>query len=1100
MSQQNPGQSDMIQDNAPSDAQPSNAKLIMRIAVPVLLLIVIAMGALAYCKEPADPRTLRELIVQSRDAYHEPWTGVEEAGVALATPEAALEFVSTRIATSFYEGRLQTPEAVLETRTANPADKAMLLQALLASLDIPTQAIAAPLQGDLRAQVIAAPAPQDMAWPEPMVALMDRIEYDPEQQPIDQLSDDVAAMALFDDAEETVAAALERASQNLDLAGQSSAQPVYLDWVWLVGEDGTIYDPILPDASRSDIARNYSEEVVQTQIAVSARDRFGRTQEVVRWSGNAYGTDVGFTFFPTINTLERLIGDPNLSDVSVWTPGIVVGGELTSHAAVTLDGDVVPANVVSSLTTDETGEGDIAGFDAPDLASLSIANVDASTFTRIAVGLNAAVQSTPNWHGAHFRLMVEGVDGELTRVPVRIEEPFSNATHVITVSDQSGSMRRDDRFAMALEFGQTLVGGLSVDQRLAMISLNNRIWVDRLFDPITNVDFVTDPALWQRSVGGQTSILDAVDYALNAVEIELGAQSEERTSIVFISDGEPATTVTQEMRDGITERIERANELNVAFYPVILSASDALDFASMAQETGGQMLRLSDPTQVEQAAAALARRLSGGMVVSFEAPNDPVPDAGTVVSFTLEVVGHDEVLPSQYTVPDDIVASEPGIFVEISSGGQTSIRPLVGLGERYSLNAMTGGYQLYLAPGLYPSDRMVAQRLDRWLLEHDLAVEDEVAVNEALADPAFSHAHTSTLNALGNTMLSSVPQGQRLLHPMAVISRTIVETPLDETSEDAAQIEIATTVDVPGWSSFLSEQASREDVARMGLALNDAEARLLGNGINLTASFVEDAPELSDESDAIVLASADMDDRHWQHDPQTGALLGFLNSDDLPAKGSRDVAIAQQFRDINTAIDWYLYAVQPGTAALPTSSVLSGFVGFKKAELRLWCYSTIMLNYVNESIAGDPEAILDQSVPAAEARARELCGLRGNPEDIGREMFQDAAYDMTKAIVDGIRSQLPAGLGGPSDLAGEVSRRMGGDRVTNWISDPTTRQYAEQVTTSARNHYFGDADRYINRPFDNLMNGLRNHGFGGSLSPTTSGFNAAMQGAIGTLN
>ncbi|CAN0546369.1 unnamed protein product, partial [Laminaria digitata] len=240
-----------------------------------------------------------------------------------------------------------------------------------------------------------------------------------------------------------------------------------------------------------------------------------------------------------------------------------------------------------------------------------------------------------------------------------IEEPFSNATHVITVTDQSGSMRRDDRFAMARTFGQTLVGGLSVDQRLAMISSNDRIWVDRLFDPIEDIDALADPALWERSVAGRSSILDAVDYALNAVEIELGVQSEERTSIVFVSDGEPATTVTQEMRDGITERIERANELNIALYPVILSANDALDYASMAQETGGQLIRISDPAQVEQAASALARRLSGGMAISFEAPNDPVPDAGSVVNFTLEVVGYDEVLPSQYTVPDDIVASEP---------------------------------------------------------------------------------------------------------------------------------------------------------------------------------------------------------------------------------------------------------------------------------------------------------------------------------------------------------------------------------------------------------------------------------------------------------
>ncbi|CAN0598312.1 unnamed protein product, partial [Ectocarpus sp. 12 AP-2014] len=161
-------------------------------------------------------------------------------------------------------------------------------------------------------------------------------------------------------------------------------------------------------------------------------------------------------FYPTINTLERLIGDPDLSNVTVWTPGIIVGGELTSEAAVTLDGDVVPQSIVSTLSTDDSNTVDVSGFTAPEIASLSIASTDATTFPRVEVGLNAAVQNMPNWHGAHFRLLVDGEP-----VPVRIEEPFSTATHVIAVHDQTGSMRRDDRFAMARVFNQTMTTHLS---------------------------------------------------------------------------------------------------------------------------------------------------------------------------------------------------------------------------------------------------------------------------------------------------------------------------------------------------------------------------------------------------------------------------------------------------------------------------------------------------------------------------------------------------------------------------------------------------------------------------------------------------------------
>jgi hypothetical protein len=1080
-----------------AETSPSNRSAFVRFAIPAIVLVAALLGLLAYCQTTSDPRTLRELIVQSRDAYHEPWADVEEAAAALATPEAALAFVSERIATSVYEGRLQTPEAVLETRTANPADKAMLLKALLSALDVATTAHAAPLQGEERATVLADAGATGIALPEPMAALMERIGYDDDALGADQLADDLAAALLFDEAGQTVETALSHAQDLLDLDGPSSAPTAYLDWVWLEAEDGTIYDPILPEAERSELARLYGEPVVATQIAISARDRFGRTQEIVRWSGDAFGTDVSLAFYPTINTLERLIGDPDLSDVTVWTPGIVVGGELTSEAAVTLDGDVVPQSIVSTLSTDDSNSVDVSGFTAPEIASLSIASTDASTFPRVEVGLNAAVQNLPNWHGAHFRLTVDGEP-----VPVRIEEPFSTATHVIAVHDQTGSMRRDERFAMARAFNQTLVGGLSVGQRLAVISHNNRIRVQRVLDPIEDVVSLVEAPYWEQSVRGRTEILDALDYALNAVEIELGVGSAERTSIVLVTDGDPSSTAIEAMNDRIVAQAVRAESLNIAVYPVILSGAQTLDFARLADATGGQLIRVQSPDQIETAAHALARRLSGGMAISFEAPNDPVPDAGTVFDFTLEVAGYDGLESSSYTVPDDIIASDPEVFVEISAGEHRTVRPLVALGAAYDVNAMTGGHALYLSPGSYPSDRMTAQRLNQWLYAHDAAVDDTDAVTAHLADPAFSTAHAGVMNGLANMMSAALPDEQSLLFPLAALSHTQVVNPLvDLVGQSDNEVSLATTLDVPAWSTFLSEPASREDVARMGLALNDAEARLLGNGLNLTAIFANEAGETSQGDQYVQLASASHDDRYWWHDPETGSLFGYLQTDGLEAKGSRDVAIAQQFKDINTAIDWYLYAVQPATGAMPASAVFSGFVGFKKEELKLWCFSTIMLNYVSESIAGEPDAILNQSAAAAEARAAQLCEIQGDPRDVGERLFRAAATEIGKAVFEGVRDQLPAGLGGPPDVPAWISDQLGGNNLTDWISDPTVRAYAEQLAESGRNHVAGQVKDYAGRGFNEVSEVLQRHGLGGGRgteggSPTTAGFNAAMQQVI----
>ncbi|MFN3225881.1 MAG: hypothetical protein ACE360_06470 [Hyphomicrobiales bacterium] len=93
-----------------------------------------------------------------------------------------------------------------------------------------------------------------------------------------------------------------------------------------------------------------------------------------------------------------------------------------------------------------------------------------------------------------------------------------------------------------------------------------------------------------------------------------------------------------------------------------------------------------------------------------------------------------------------------------------------------------------------------------------------------------------------------------------------IQTRSDFVDQSDGEVSLATTLDVPAWSTFLSEPATRDDVARMGLALYDAEARLLGDGLNLTAAFAEDAELGRQDGAELRLASADNDDRYWWHD------------------------------------------------------------------------------------------------------------------------------------------------------------------------------------------------------------------------------------------
>ncbi|MBO6675569.1 MAG: hypothetical protein JJ908_10895 [Rhizobiales bacterium] len=73
--------------------------------------------------------------------------------------------------------------------------------------------------------------------------------------------------------------------------------------------------------------------------------------------------------------------------------------------------------------------------------------------------------------------------------------------------------------------------------------------------------------------------------------------------------------------------------------------------------------------------------------------------------------------------------------------------------------------------------------------------------------------------------------------------------------------------------------------------------------------------------------------------------------------------------------------------------------------------------------------------------------------------------------------------------------------MTDWISDSTVRQYAEQLAESGRNHVAGQVRDYAGRGFNEVSDALQRHGLGGGRgteggSPTTTGFSAAMQQVV----
>ncbi len=120
----------------------------------------------------------------------------------------------------------------------------------------------------------------------------------------------------------------------------------------------------------------------------------------------------------------------------------------------------------------------------------------------------------------------------------------------------------------------------------------------------------------------------------------------------------------------------------------------------------------------------------------------------------------------------------------------------------------------------------------------------------------------------------------------------------------------------------------------------------------------------------------------WQIDTSYDLLLRnrfrtfYLDRDNF-AKGASLEQIAQQFNKIDKLLALYGTAYGNFAGLTPFASAeLGAIVAFKQSENKLWCYSTLMLAQVGETIESE-EALLNRNVNAAREKAARLCKIEG---------------------------------------------------------------------------------------------------------------------------
>jgi len=412
-------------------------------------------------------RSLEQLIRDTRNELNSPGETVAQAADYLETKEAIVAFVRERVAYSSYQGHLQPPDIVLKTRTANSVDNAILLQAMLKEIEIDTQLKKALTWPD----AVPAYGQPGFSPPPSLYPLMKEIGYEPNnwraelQAQIREAAESVSAIRTEVDS----SMAKINFVLNEDAAPSHSEHDprTERDWVWLETPDGTVFDPVFPDVARPANSASYVINPVDTDISLKLRDGNGRRQNILQWSGNAFGRDIRLGFLPALDTINRLEGSPDPSDIRSWIPVLSNGGAPMRGEVFTIDGaslqkldDALPFTVT---------DGNLVVPDPVPVTQIDIGRVDIADWPRVNMTVTLKTDGPPKFVAPHFILSEND-----QRRPVRIDSLYNDPAPVIVIADTSGSMAKDGKFQMIRQIGSGMINGLNDAQPLAIVTFGDQ--------------------------------------------------------------------------------------------------------------------------------------------------------------------------------------------------------------------------------------------------------------------------------------------------------------------------------------------------------------------------------------------------------------------------------------------------------------------------------------------------------------------------------------------------------------------------------------------------------------------------------------------------
>ncbi len=998
-----------------------------------------------FQKSPLKTLTMPQLLAAYQDELQLPGQTISQAAAHLKTPEGAYRFVRDEITLSSYYARQQSPEEVLRTRFANVPDKAALLAEL-----IKAQGWEAKF---LYSDNYYKPAPVTQAKKSPASKTLKEILR---RLDIDQKTYEADWQALQNQSEKWFAAQNEQTKAAFDLLKEvidyspnyahSTYGPYYGTRVFVQAEkDGKtkLFDLITYDRPLEDYIYDYDLPAPHMPVVeLRLRHGDGLEQTLLRAQKPIAHHQFAIRFLPTIAPLDRLAGPANPETIGNWTPVLIYDGELTTGTPFSIDGktpslqDKPPVMQFSDLQPAD-----------PETASLlEIARTDFSNWPQIRLSLKIESSGEGVWLPSHFAIR----DNDALVKP-RLLNINQEQKKLLILTDVSYSMGDIDAFDVSKEAIIDLIAQLPPQMPVGLSSFAGS--VTRLI-PLQPLDDrqAYEEAVKALEMQSSTGIFYALADAANMDELENGV-------VILLTDGYDNVGGSEE------EVVEALKARNIRVFAIALgNDSDSELLQRIAEKTGGTFQKIRTAKELEPFYARLGTELTSYVVLEYEADtaavNSPLIGEGNSLSESDDTIFL--LAENISAIGEEGSAEEDGMAAENDVGASSTTRQISITLRNSSLQAQTFYQQPneqkaretvqlilhveYNVDGFQEINRTLLDFSDPelpWKLIGDYRLIEDLSSYPATRLEAAYIANWQKAWALKTgqedftSPMAPLDYGQILfINGFRALSRYDSENPTYLANGPNLYLTRSWINPQNGGTArqvfdFLYRYDRGEggentwDEVAMDMASARAEGIIIGgeNGIDILqknadslqlVSLDETRPEWVSKSlwqEALryekdydyLIASPKIANWVWQINKDFGHEFRALYDEGyFLAKGSSAQNIAQQFEKIDKILQLYESATGNFAGLIPTTGAqLSAIASFKREELKLWCFSTVMMGYVGEAIE-DEDALLNQRGPeAAKSKAARLCKLKGGSPDNGRDFIMGA---VKQAAEDGVRS------------------------------------------------------------------------------------------------